>query len=207
MIQVELKHQKIKLKNRYLTFVLLLAVLLFSLISLTSNSVFAQVTSGSPDAQRQFDIDDKINLEPITIPVFGDLSLGISAHATLFSWLSFSANVVVIALVVFWIFLVLRAGFEAIKSEGDAEKISEAAKKVKSALIGVGTTLIFPAILSIIGAIMGLGPLWTWPAAFRDCPNQKDSEEGSQFYFQEVLKKADTGIPNPSSAAEQSCFN
>lgn len=194
---------KLNNKNFKLPFLIIIFTLIFFISFLTN--VFAQVTTGTPSTTSQFDIDNKINLEPITIPVFGDLALGIDPHATLFSWLSFGANLIVVALVVFWIFLILRAGFEAIKSEGDSEKISEASKKVKSAVIGVATTLIFPAILSVIGALMGLGPLWSWPAALRDCPNLKDSG-GSQFYFQEVLVQADNGEANPRAAADVACF-
>lgn len=194
---------KLNNKNFKLPFLIIIFTLIFFISLLTT--VFGQVTTGTPDATRQFDIDDNINIEPITIPVFGDLALGIDPHATLFSWLSFGANLIVVALVVFWIFLILRAGFEAIKSEGDSEKISEASKKVKSAVIGVAMTLIFPAILSVIGALMGLGPLWAWPAALRDCPNLKDSG-GSQFYFQEVLVQADNGEANPRAAADSACF-
>jgi hypothetical protein len=182
-------------------FLPIIRITTFSIAVFITSSFILQNTIIAQSNDTSLDIDERIGLEPITISFFNQIDLGPDQYYTIFSWVSFVATMFTIGLVIFWIYLVLRAAFGALKSEGDSEQLAESFAKVKSAFIGASMALLFPILLSVFGFIFGLGPLWSWPSGLRSCPNVEESA----FYFQEVLRQADTGVQDPVDAAERSC--
>jgi hypothetical protein len=172
------------------TKVILVIILLFILnISFLAFSLKAQATrSGTSDSDTQLNIDDSIDIKPITIPVFRGLGVP-GKYATVLSWLSFIGTIFSVGIIAFWVFLLVRAAFLAAKSEGDEGGLGDAQKRVKSTFIGAAMSIIIPGIISLIGVGLGLGPLWTWPVAFNSCDGGSDGE--SQYLFQEFLKTTD----------------
>ncbi|MCA9381586.1 hypothetical protein KC678_04940 [Candidatus Dojkabacteria bacterium] len=156
----------------------------------------------SAQSTTDLNIDDKIGLQPISFDFFPQIGLGVDQYYTIFSWVSFVATLFSIGLVAFWIYLIVRAAFEALRSEGDAEKLQGSFEKIKSTFIGASVALIFPILLTVFGYILGLGALWSWPSALRECPSTNESA----FFFQEVLRQSDAGEEDPVSAAELSCY-
>lgn len=148
-----------------------------------------------------FDLDDSIGLETISIPFFPQVSLPDSEYATFLSWASFAGGLFSIGLIVFWVFLILRAAFTMLKSEGHEEMVADSISRLKSVFIGAALAILFPIGLSVLGSLLGLGNLWSWPAAFRDCPGTD-----SNYYYQEVLKLSDEGVADEKAVAESNCF-
>ncbi len=132
-----------------------------------------------------------VGLDPIVIPFFPVFGTINSKSYTVISWITFIGGVLIILVVIFWILRILLAGLEAIRSEGDQEKLQEAFKKLQSNLVGVGVTFLIPIILTVIGFVLGIGSIFNWPKMFSDCPGshpQYDSSgnrvSGYDYYFQ-----------------------
>lgn len=150
-------------------------------------------------AQTDFDVDDS-GLDTIELFFFdvGDALLP-SAEATFFSWLAWFGAVGSIGLIIFWTVLLLRAAFQALKSEDNSEELGESYKKIKSLFIGLGLSILFPVILTIVGTLFGLGNFYNWPQALEACNAQAISSTGVpevdengnpvtyQFYFLAAL--------------------
>ena len=167
------------------------------LIILSLNTfIFKLLISAQSDSN--LDLDTNIGLEKINIPFFSQPLLAGNRYYTFLSWASFLGTIISFAIVAYWIFLILRAAFEALQSGSDSEKLEASFGRVRSAFIGATIALLFPIILTIIGFIFGLGPLWSWPSAFRECPSNRESI----FFFQEVLLQANGGAANPVAEAE-----
>lgn len=166
-----------------------------------SSSIDTNNGSSSSNNSDPLDIDNSIGLDPIKIPFFPQVNLPTNEYSTFLSWASFIGGLFSIGLVIFWVFLILRASFTMLKSEGNEEMVADSISRLKSVFIGAALSIIFPIGLSVIGGILGLGNLWAWPAAFRNCPGTD-----SNYYYQEVLKVSNAGVANPKEQAELNCF-
>jgi hypothetical protein len=145
---------------------------------------------------QDFDIGGGVvDIEPIQIPLFGTTYMGFLSNASIISWLSFVGTLLTGIISVFWVFRILVAGVNALRSEGDQTKLQESYSQLRSSFIGIFITFLIPVILSIIGVIFGIGSILQWPESFQLC------QEGSdyQFYFEALLKEGD------KSSAESSC--
>ncbi|MFS8130709.1 MAG: hypothetical protein ACMG57_01890 [Candidatus Dojkabacteria bacterium] len=132
-------------------------------------------------------------LDTITIPFFPVFDAINPKYATVLSWVTYIADVVVILIIIFWIVRILLAGIEGIRSEGDQAKLQEAYKKLQSALIGIGITFLIPILLTLIGFLIGIGSIFNWPKMFSGCPGMPatydpvsgNRDEGTyEYYFQ-----------------------
>lgn len=150
-------------------------------------------TRGSGDTN--FDIDQQGVLEPITVPFFEQISVG-GPYATTLSWIGFIGTLATIALAIFWVYLIVRASFMQLKSAEKPEEKTESAKKIQSMLVGATIAMIFPVVITVIGIIIGVGPIWKWPEGFRECVGSADNE----FYFQAALRN------KTIDQAEVDCF-
>lgn len=160
-------------------------VTFFSLI-LGTSSLFAQGNNSV-----------EIDLEPITIPVFNigtDIIVNLR-NGSILSWLSFFGGLLTIVLLIYWVFRILVSSINAIRSEGDKEKLENAIKSIRSNFIGAVVTLAFPIILSLIGVVLGVGTVFDWPKSFRFCPEESEYT----FYFEAFLKEGTQEL------AEQKC--
>ncbi len=172
------------------------------IIILTFAFTFFSISQVKAQDDTDFDIDPNIRLGSINIPFFDQPFLSVDQYYTFFSWASFVGTLLSFGIVAYWIYLVLRAAFDALKSEGEAEKLESSFSEIKSAFIGASIALVFPILLTTLGFIFGLGPLWSWPKGFRSCPNNDESV----FFFQEVLRQADAGAEDPVDEAEIVCY-
>lgn len=143
-------------------------------------------------------IDNNVGLEEIRVPVFASFIDFNTENASIFSWVSFIGALATVGLVIFWIFLLVKAGLKGIQSQGTPEKLAEAFKQVQSVLVGAAISLFFPLVLSIIGVFFGIGTIFSWPKMFQFC----DESSGVQFYYQALL--ADD-VKGDKSAAEAKC--
>jgi len=100
-------------------------------------------------------------------------------------------------LVIFWIFLLVKAGVKGLQSQGSPEGIAEAFKQVQSVLVGAIITLFFPVVLSIIGVFFGIGTIFSWPKMFQFCAESS----GVQFYYQALLYKDPNDITGSGAIA------
>ena len=156
-----------------------ITILIFS-VSLYLSPILAQ---GRVD---DTDFDTETGLGTIEIPFFNQLDFGDTAGFTIISWLSFIGALLSLAIFIYWVFLLVSAGLKALRAEGDSEKIQQGFKETKSTFIGVSIALMFPILLSIIGAIVGVGAIWQWPQAFQTCDNAN-----YDFYFQAFSDNAE----------------
>ena len=153
-------------------------------------------------AQANVNVDptDKFKLEPIKIPLF---NVGNTVNFSIFSWLAFAGSLATVGLVIFWIYLMIRAGIKGLQSEGKPEGIAEAANQVKSVLIGMFITFLFPAILSLAGTFVGVGNIFQWPKMFSYCNGSAAVGQSTQdtYYFQVFLRE---GAASADSKCNQS---
>lgn len=142
-------------------------------------------------------IDNNVGLQEIRIPIFASFIDFNTENASIFSWASFIGSLATIGLVVFWIFLLVRAGVKGLQSQGNAEALGAAFKQVQTVLVSAAITLIFPLLLSIIGVFLGIGTIFSWPKMFQFC----SESSGFQFYYQALLDKDTSGAQD----AEAKC--
>lgn len=145
------------------------------------------------NAQTELDVDG-INLETIRIPLFLPFDADFAESATVFSWLSFIGILATVALVIFWIFLILRTAVKAMQSRGESDGLQDVSKRFQSIFIGVFLTFLVPVILSVIGVLIGIGTIFAWPKMFTECRNKVNY----QYYYQAYLELGE-------SAAEGQC--
>ncbi|MEO0075445.1 MAG: hypothetical protein ABIK31_04970 [candidate division WOR-3 bacterium] len=134
------------------------------------------------------------NLESIEIRTF-QTPIDIS-NFSIFSWLSFFAIIIIAVLVVYWIYLFVRLGIEAIQSEGDKDKLTEVSKKARSILISVVIFFLFPLVLSFIGTVLGVGNIFQWPKMFSVC---EETTDGPIFYYQVFLGEGESNFERADS--------
>lgn len=159
-------------------------------------SPIAVFAGGAVDFNKDFTTDDKIGLDTISIPFFPQLGIS-SEYSTTLSWVGFVGTLLTIGIVGFWIVYVVRQGVKAMTAETNADQLAESQKKIVRVLTSMAITFFFPAAISIVGAIIGAGPIWEWPLAFREC-NYKDYS----YYYQAI---ADEDI-NSREEADAVCF-
>jgi len=134
--------------------------------------------------QASVTLPDEVNLKPITIPLFVDFSAVAGSASTVFSLISFIGVAATVAIVVFWIYKIVKLGIEGMQSGGKADKIQELIKKLQNIFVGVFMSFLFPVILSIIGIFAGVGTIFEWPRMFRSCESPNYN-----YYFQAFLDK------------------
>lgn len=165
--------------------------------------LFLERVNAQPvDADTTFRTDSEIGIGVITIPFFNQPLGPGGEYATLFSWVSFFGVIFTLGIIIFWVFLLLKAGIKAFQSEGTPEGLSEAYKQAKAVFIGAGLSLAFPVLLTVLGLVLGVGGIWTWPKAFRDCPNSPDHN----FYVQAFLDIQDDGVTDAEREANILCY-
>ena len=65
--------------------------------------------------------DNKINLETIRIPFFKNFINFNTDNANIWTWAAFIGSLATVGLVIFWIYLIIRAGLKALQSQGTPE--------------------------------------------------------------------------------------
>lgn len=141
-------------------------------------------------------------LDPITISFFPQVTLIDAEYASFLSWLSFIANIAILVLVLFWLYKIFFAGIEAMRGGGEAEKLVESWKKVRAVLLGVTISFLIPIILSIVGTFLGVGAIWEWPLAFRECKDDR-----YDYYFQALQEWSQTtNVSDPKAEVDSICF-
>lgn len=170
-------------------------IIAFVLIPQSLNTINAQERPSSDDVD--ITIDDKVTagIEEIRIPIFTSVIGFNTSTASVFSWIAFVGSLGTVGLIIFWIYLLVRAGINGMQSQGSDEALAEAFKKVKAVLVGAGTSLAFPIILSIVGAFFGIGSIFNWPRAFQLCDINTEKYD---WYFQALFDKD----ANPQSSPE-----
>lgn len=136
-------------------------------------------------------------ISPIYIPVF----VAPDPSFSIFSWIFFIGALASIGAVIFWIYRIIKAAVKALRSEGKSEDLGEAWKEVQGVIISAAMTLAFPVILSLVGAILGIGTIFEWPRMFREC----DEGAASDYYFQAFLAVPE-GNTDPIGYADGQCF-
>ena len=174
---------------------ILLSVMFFAPISAQSNpGGLANQNVTCVDC----DVDSNIGIEEIRVPIFASFVDFNTENASIFFFVSFVGALATIGLVIFWIFLLVKAGVKGLQSQGNAEALGGAFKQVQSVLLGAIITLFFPFILSVIGVFFGIGTIFSWPKMFQFCAESS----GVQFYYQALL--ADD-VKGDRAAAEAKC--
>lgn len=174
-------------------YTLLAICLILSFTSLATN-----VVGQSVDFNEDFNIDDNIGLEQIKVPFFPQLALD-TKYSTTMSYVSFGFNIILLGIVAFWIIKIVMTGIKAMKNATNQEGLQEAAKKVRAVLEGAALTFLFPIILIVVGAFFGLGAVWNWPLAFRECNTTINGKE-VQYYYQAI------GLLESKEEADSMCF-
>lgn len=133
-----------------------------------------------------------IGLKEINFSFFPIFRSFDARYATVLSWASFIGTLLTIGIVIFWIFLIVKTSIQVILAEGVPEKIAEGTKKIKSVFIGMAITFVFPAILILVGLIVGLGGnVFEWPKLLSSCEQItqiKGERVGFTYYFQALLR-------------------
>lgn len=131
-----------------------------------------------------------IGLKDITIKTFQspiDLS-----NFSIFSWVSFFGILLIVLIVVYWVWVIIKIGVLAIQSEGNQEKLQEVAKRFRAIFLSMALFFLFPVALSLIGIFLGIGNIFQWPKMFSFCNVLVESDLPSSprnviFYYQVFL--------------------
>jgi hypothetical protein len=170
-------------------------LLIFFLLTVLNLNIVQAQTLDLRDIGETGTGEDLFQLKPIEIVLFP--SPAFITNASLFSWLAYAGNLVVIGLFIFWIFKIIQAGIGALRSNGDQKQLEDSYKKVKANFIGIFITFLFPIILSAIGIVLGVGNIFQWPQMFSFCEvntNLDGTEYQFNFYFQAYLRTGDKAI-------------
>ena len=143
-------------------------------------------------------LDNNIGLEAIKVPIFSSFIDFNTQNASIFSWVAFIGSLATVGLVIFWIFLLVKAGVAGLQSQGNPEALALAFKQVQSVLVGAAISLFFPFVLSVIGVFFGIGTIFSWPKMFQFC----NESSGVQFYYQALLDK---DIKGDKTKADAKC--
>ncbi len=130
----------------------------------------------------------------ISLPTF--LSLNNIQNFSIWSYASLIGTLVFIALILFWVFLLIRAGVKVIQSEGDPAALVEAQKRFTSVVMGVIFLVGFFVVINIVAAFLGIGNFTEWPKVFSQC------KDGTYYYN----KKLSGGYTN-SDCVDSACFS
>lgn len=175
-----------------------LKILLFTIIAFLSFTFDVWAQDGVDELE--FDLGNT-GLGEIRISYFPQIRLIDTQYSTFLSWLSFIANIAILLLIIFWIYRILLAGIGAMRGGGEPDKLQESWKQIRSVFLGITFTFIIPILLIVIGFILGLGPIWDWPLAFRECKNSDEYD----YYFQ-ALQALDESNDNPRGYVDELCF-
>ncbi|RMD77223.1 hypothetical protein D6810_01540 [Candidatus Dojkabacteria bacterium] len=125
-------------------------------------------------------------LEPIRVPVFPIPSSGFDpSYATILSWLSFVGGVLSVFVLVIFLFRFVTLSAQMITKGDSEENVKNVIKKVRYNFLGLIFSILVPFILSLVGALLGVGNIFEWPKMFSSCESSGDYE----FYFQAALRE------------------
>ncbi|MCS7316996.1 MAG: hypothetical protein NZZ41_01565 [Candidatus Dojkabacteria bacterium] len=110
---------------------------------------------------------------------------------SLISWVSFLAILITIVAIIYWAFLIIKASIQALQSDGIPDKLQEAYKRIRSLIVSLILSFLFPVILSLVGILFGIGNIFQWPKMFSFCKAARPSE-GPIFYYQVFLGEGKT---------------
>jgi hypothetical protein len=172
---------------------LLLSIITFPLV------VNAQDTRSGGNAavnsanSGDFSVSQDVGLREIRVPIFSSFIDFNTENASVLTWITFLGGILTVGLVVFWIYLIVKAGVKGMQSQGNAEKLSEAFQQLQSVLVGAALTLVFPLFLSLIGLFLGIGTIFSWPKMFQFCTGSSANGTEYEFYFQALLDSNNKG--------------
>ena len=161
-----------------------------------------------------FNIKVPINITPITISTFNTPYLNIN-NFSLISWLSTLGIIIIVALTVYWFFLILKIIFDAIKASEKTDDLKKVFGRLQRLFISIAIFFLFPLVLSLVGIIAGFGNVFQWPEMFSFCKveAQDDSITSSTanrtlFFYQVLLSLDDNAITGQTriEQARSICF-
>lgn len=135
-------------------------------------------------------------LGEIQIPTF--LSLDQVAHFSILSYVGVLLTLVFIAVLLLWVYLVLKSSVEVMRSQGDEGAIEGSKKRITNVLVSISILFAFLIGITLVGSFFGVGNFWQWPKSFSLC---KDEET---YYFRYALENADSGMS--TEQLETKCF-
>jgi len=186
---------------------IIVLVILFFVLSIFSNLVVqAQGIGNSNNINNLNNISLKgsgINIQELDIPFFTSFIDFNTNNASIWTWLIFAGGLFTVGLVIFWISLLVRAGFKAMQSGGNAEGLTELSKSIRSIFIGITLTIMVPIILSVTGTALGIGNVFQWPKMFTKC-NVTSGTVKYEYYFQAYLAAGSKHI-DPKTYADSQC--
>ncbi|MCA9379539.1 hypothetical protein KC640_03855, partial [Candidatus Dojkabacteria bacterium] len=107
-------------------------------------------------------------------------------------------TLVFIGVLLLWVYLVLRAALDVVRSQGDEGMIEGGKKRITNVLMSISILFVFLVGITLIASFFGVGNFWQWPKSFSLCTNS------DTYYFRYALEQADSGKTPEQLEAE--CF-
>lgn len=139
---------------------------------------------------------DGFGLGEIQIPTF--LSLDQVQNFSLLSYAGVLITLVFVAVLLLWVYLVLRGAVDVIRSQGEEGMIEGGKKRISNVLISISVLFVFLVGITLVGSFFGVGNFWEWPKSFSLCT------DSDNYFFRYVLENADSG--KTSAQLEAECF-
>jgi len=163
-----------------------------------------------------FNIKVPINITPITISTFNTPYLNIN-NFSLISWLSTLGIIIIVALTVYWFFLILKIIFDAINASEKTDDLKKVLGRLRRLFISIAIFFLFPLILSLAGIFAGFGNIFQWPEMFSFCKVDvqddgsitSSTEERKLFFYQVLFSLEDNSTTEQPIIIEQArsiCF-
>lgn len=150
---------------------LVVALLVLAATSLFSFKVAAQTISIDPGSNCEDAADpdncEPINFDPIELPVF--VSLQFIENFSPFSYVALALNLVFVLTTVLWVFLMIKAAVDYMRSQGDEGMVTGANKQIGSVFASITILFVSFLILIVIGTFLNLGNFFDWPRVLSTC--------------------------------------
>lgn len=129
-------------------------------------------------------------------PRTGVLQGGVLSAASFFVSIAFSIMIAV------WVGLTMLAAFRIISGQGSQESREKGIKIIRNIWVGITSLVVFFAVISMVGVLIGFGSIYDWSTNLQQCPGS------GSFYFSALengkAKLEEEGIP-PKAAAIFCC--
>ncbi len=139
-------------------------------------------------------------LGEIEIPIF--VSFEYIQNFSPFSYIALVLNILFVAVTILWVALVIKAGVDYIRSQGDEGAITGANKQIGSVFASISILFVSFLLIILVGYFLNLGNFFNWPRVLSIC------DDGT-FYITKALElEADNTGDEPLSDEfiGQRCF-
>lgn len=159
------------------------------------------VQSGSGSGNEiTLDPGDALDIGAINIPIF--TSMEFINNFSPFSYVALLLNILFVGITLLWIFLMIKAAVDYMRSNNDEGVMQGANKQISSVFASISLLFFSFVFLIILGGVLGLGNFFDWPRVLSVC------DDGSLYVTKALELEANNsgGEPLDAETIGGACF-